>query len=70
MHKQDLAFNHLQGEKCNQSTSPIGKNDNCWVSKMVIPVYGVSEGEALCDWIYYVMSQIQNLVRQIPSDVP
>ena len=23
-----------------------------WVSKMVIPVYGVSEGEALCDWIY------------------
>ena len=24
----------------------------CWVSKMVIPVYGVSEGEALSDWIY------------------
>ena len=24
----------------------------CWVSKMVIPGYGVSEGEALCDWIY------------------
>ena len=23
----------------------------CWVSKMVIPVYGMSEGEALCDWI-------------------
>ena len=21
----------------------------CWVSKMVIPVYGESEGEALCD---------------------
>ena len=25
---------------------------DCWVSKMVIPVYGVSEGEALRDWIY------------------
>ena len=25
---------------------------SCWVSKMVIPVYGVSEWEALCDWIY------------------
>ena len=25
---------------------------SCWVSKMVIPVYGVSEGKALCDWIY------------------
>ena len=24
----------------------------CWVSKMVIPVYGVSEEEALCDRIY------------------
>ena len=23
-----------------------------WVCKMVIPVYGVSEGEALSDWIY------------------
>ena len=24
----------------------------CWVNKMVIPVYRVSEGEALCDWIH------------------
>ena len=24
----------------------------CWVSEMVILVYGASEGEALCDWIY------------------
>ena len=24
----------------------------CWVSKTVIPVYGLSEEEALCDWIY------------------
>ena len=24
----------------------------CGVSKIVIPVYGVSEGEAHCDWIY------------------
>ena len=24
----------------------------CWVSKMVIPVYGVSEREAPCNWIY------------------
>ena len=40
-------------------------------------MYGVSEGEALCDWIYESCDEprsfgakIQNLVWQIPPDVP
>ena len=43
---------------------------------MVIPVYEVSEGEALCDWIYYsrdeprsLDAKIQNSVRRIPPVV-
>ena len=42
----------------------------CWVRKMVIPVYGASEGEALCDEPRSLGTKIQNPVRQIPPDVP
>ena len=49
----------------------------CWVSKMVISVYGLSGGEVLCDWIYEsrdeprnLGAKIQNPVWQIPPDVP
>ena len=49
----------------------------CWVSKMVITVYGVSKGEAFCDWIYKsrdeprsLGAKIPNPVRSIPPGIP
>ena len=43
----------LRGSINNEVTNKAqGLTRLSWVSKMVIPVYGVSEGEALCDWIY------------------
>ena len=33
-------------------TTLIQNDSICWVSKMVIAMFGVSEWEALCDWIF------------------
>ena len=42
----------------------------CWVRKMVIPVYRVSEGEVHSDEPRSLGAKIPNQVRQIPPDVP
>ena len=49
----------------------------CWVSKMVILVFGGSKGKALCDWVFQsrdeprsLGAKIQNTVRETPPDVP
>ena len=43
---------NVKSSKAFYRTETGNNRSVSWVSKMVIPVYGVSEGEALCDWIY------------------
>ena len=61
----------------NQETNPIYLfiyPSIYWVSKMVIPVFGASEGEVLSYWIYKSCDEPRSLgakikkFRQIPPD--